>query len=84
MHQKVVTVPEVAGVDWPGLSGDVPVGGSGVGQEDVAELLAALAHADHPLVVGGPGKVLDRAADGLRGTSRAYWLHTLSLVKDIL
>ena len=47
------------------MSGDVPVGGAGVGQEDVAELLSPLAHADHPLVVGRPGKVLDRAAYGL-------------------
>ena len=70
LHQVVSTIPEVAGVYWPGLSGDVPVGGSGVGQEDVAELLAALAHADHPLVVGGPGKVLDRAADGLGETRK--------------
>ena len=56
---------EVHGVDGPGLAGDVPVAGPSVGQEDVTELLSALAHHHHPLVVVGPGEVLDGAGDGL-------------------
>ena len=36
----------------------------------MAELLAALAHAHHPLVVGRPRQVLDRTADRLQGANR--------------
>ena len=39
---------KVHGVDGPGLAGDVSVAGPGVGQEDVAVLLATLANNNHP------------------------------------
>jgi hypothetical protein len=57
--------PKVARVDGPGLAGDVTVAGASVSQKDVAKLLPALAHADHPLVVGRPRQVIDGPADGL-------------------
>ena len=56
---------EVDGVDGPRLPGDVAVAGAGVGEEDVAELLPALAHHHDPLVVRRPGQVLDRSRDRL-------------------
>ena len=52
---------EVHGVDWSGLPSDVPVAGAGVVEEDMAELLSAFSHHHYPLVVSGPGKVLDWA-----------------------
>ena len=56
---------EVDGVDGPRLPGDVAVAGAGVREEDVAELLPALAHHHDPLVVRRPGQVLDRSRDRL-------------------
>ena len=56
---------EVHRVDGAGLAGDVPVAGAGVRQEDVAELLSSLSHHHHPLVITGPGQILDGAGDGL-------------------
>lgn len=47
------------------MPGNVPVAGSGVGQEDMAELFSALADDNDPLVVRRPGQVVDRARDGL-------------------
>ncbi len=50
---------EVTAVDRPRLAGDVAVGGSSVGQENMAELLSPFADTDDALIVRGPGQVID-------------------------
>ena len=56
---------EVHSIDRPGLTRDIPIAGASVSQEDVTKLLTALANHNDPLIVTGPGEVLDWSGDGL-------------------
>ena len=62
---KYLTHLHVTGVDGSCLASDVTIAGASVCQEHVSKLLPSLPHHHYPLIVAGPGQVLDGPRDGL-------------------